>query len=412
MFTDNLQLTLESDGQTYQERLKICRSALATSDMENAYRQMTGVLQRLIKKSPQMFDLNDRQADVIQAAVKMVVDSYCDELRAEQAYEDSSASRAANKADHSPSYSPSGSSQIPSTSSASASVTLPCRKVPGDVLYVLQRSRLDSGKVYLPDQALDRTLYTSTRDVLVAMGGKWTGGKTQAFVFSEADPASFEIAFNGLLETGSYTDPKDMSFFPTPDALAAELVALSGLQPGMTVCEPSAGRGAIALKAADIVGVKSVKCIELYPPNARALERAGFTVMEQDFLAMEPPLLEADKFDVILLNPPFSNHQDAAHVAHACRFVKSTGRVAALTSTAWACQENNRKASEFRSFVEEVGGFVEQVPAGTFKASGTMVPTQILVIEGANLPWNQVERHQCVDTEVEDEFSTSDSPSF
>ena len=400
----NLVLTLESDGDTYQERLTICRRALTSGDKQRAYEEMTEVLQRFVKKTPQHFDREERQPNVVRAASELVVDGLCDELVADKDHWES-LDDVADKKNGTP---PTPGKAPISTSSQTA---LPSRKVPADVLGVLQRSRLESGKVYLPAQALDRKLYTSTKDVLVAMGGKWTGGKTQAFVFAEADPESFEVAFTGLLETGSYTDPKDMSFFPTPPELAAELVRLSGLVSGRTVLEPSAGRGAIALKAADIVGLANVKCFELYPPNARALERAGLSVVEQDFLAIEPPLLEADKFDVVLLNPPFSNHQDAAHVAHACRFVKSTGRVAAITSTAWAIQQNNRKATEFHSFVEKVGGFIDQVPAGTFKSSGTMVPTQIVVIEGANLPWYQMERQEVQDTEGEEELAVADSPS-
>lgn len=415
MSTHNLQLTLESDGATYKERQQICLNAVATGDMQKAYKLMVVVMRKLISKSPNMFDANDRLADVQTAASALVVDGLCDEIRYEllhaQGHQDTLVDVHSSQTKTKAAAATTGTTSAKITTTSTA---LPSRSVPDDVIGVLRRSRLEDCKLYLPPQALDRNLYTSTRDVLIAMGGKWTAGKTQAFVFAEADPASFEVAFAGLLETGAYTDPKDMSFFPTPDVLAAKLVALSGLQPGMTVCEPSAGRGAIALKAAAIVGIENVKCFELYPPNARALERSGFTVVESDFLAMQPPLLEADKFDVILLNPPFSNHQDAAHVAHACRFVKSTGRVAAITSTAWAQQENNRKANEFRTFVAQVDGFVQQVPAGTFKASGTMVPTQILVIEGANLPWYQAERRQEDDTdgtEGEEELAMTESPS-
>ena len=397
MNTANLQLSLESDGVTYPERCRICRAALTSGDMPKAYKAMAVVLQKLIKNSPHLFDRNDCQADVQAAAVTIAVDRLCEEMRFDDEHAAAALTQQAGQASAPTSAPTSAPVQRDAVTTTKA---LPSRKVADDVLNVLRRARLENGKVYLPDQALDRKLYTSTRDVLAAMGGKWTSGKTQAFVFAEADPASFEVAFTGLLDSGSYTDPKDMSFFPTPLALAAELVALSGLKPGMTVLEPSAGRGSIAQQAALIVGHQNVKCIELYPPNARALERAGFAVIEDDFLTMQPPLLEADKFDVILLNPPFSNHQDAAHVAHACRFVKSTGCVAAITSTSWTSQDNNRKAAEFRSFTEQVGAIVEQVPAGTFKTSGTMVPTQILVIEGANLPWYQAARHQLADKQT------------
>lgn len=290
MFLDNLQLTLESDGDTYEERLTICRRALATDDKQRAYEEMVDLLQQFVKKKPQHYTREERQRDVIRAAAEVIVDRLCDELLVDKEYWESLDDVTKTSTPSTPGKTP---------TATSTPLILPSRKVSADVLGVLQRSRLENGKVYLPNQALDRKLYTSTKDVLVAMGGKWTSGKTQAFVFAEADPASFEVAFTGLLETGSYTDPKDMSFFPTPPELVAELIELTGLKPGMTVLEPSAGRGAIALKAADIVGLANVKCFELYPPNARALERTGFSVIEQDFLAMEPPVLEADKLIVI-----------------------------------------------------------------------------------------------------------------
>lgn len=218
MNTANLQLSFESD--------RVCRAALTSGDMPKAYEAMAAIFQKLIKESPHLFDCNDLRADVQTAAMPMVVNRLCDEMRANDKYALSMQKAAAALTQQAGSAS--ASAPVPRNAAALAAATtkaLPSRKVADDVLNVLRRARLENGKVYLPDQALDRKLYTSTRDVLTAMGGKWTSGKTQAFVFAEADPASFEVAFTGLLDSGSYTDPKDMSFFPTPPALAAELVA-------------------------------------------------------------------------------------------------------------------------------------------------------------------------------------------
>ena len=81
MSTHNLQLTLESDGATYKERQQICLNAVATGDMHKAYKLMVVVMRKLISKSPNMFDANDRLADVQTAASALVVDGLCDEIR-------------------------------------------------------------------------------------------------------------------------------------------------------------------------------------------------------------------------------------------------------------------------------------------------------------------------------------------
>ena len=47
-------------------------------------------------------------------------------------------------------------------------------------------------------------------------------------------------------------------FFPTPPELVQRLLLLTGLEAGMTVLEPQAGSGAIALAAAVVVGKDNV----------------------------------------------------------------------------------------------------------------------------------------------------------
>ena len=115
---------------------------------------------------------------------------------------------------------------------------------------------------------------------------------------------------------------------------------------------------------------------------------------------MEPPTEESKKFDRIVITPPFSNHQDAAHVSHACKFLKESGRLVAITSTSWQQQESNKKASKFRDFIAETYAEIEQIPAGEFKSSGTMVPTTVLAINGENLPWYQADKEQELETET------------
>lgn len=400
---ENLLLTISNDGGSYQQRLKIGEALVRSGDRPVAVAAMRRVVAAAVKAQPQVFTSWERTADGIAAGAEALVDEI-------KTHVDESVS-------HQVRHHPESSESVETSGSEFGEhvSALPTRKVDPDVLGVLRISRCLGNQVYLPAEKLDRKLYTKVNEVLGAMGGQWKGGKVQAHVFAEVEPEVFEQCFQELLLTSEYTDPvKDLEFFETSKELAARLVAMSGLEPGMQVRETSAGRGAIALAAAAIVGVANVHCTEIFPPNARALAKLGFTVDLADFLSVQPPELEADRADVVLLNPPFSNYRDVAHIMHACKFVKSTGRVLAISSPTWQLATKNRKADGFRAFLNDVDGQVVDVPPGAFKHAGTMVATRILTIEGSNLPWfrdapKASEMDQPIETEEE---AYADAPTF
>jgi hypothetical protein len=142
------------------------------------------------------------------------------------------------------------------------------------------------------------------------------------------------------------------------------------------VGEPEAGRGAIALAAARIVGKASVDCTEAMPLNAQCLRDLGFKVHEGDFLARP----QAPLYDVVLMNPPFSQHQDASHITHALGFLKPGGVLVACASRSWQ-QATVAKAQAFRALLEERCADIEDVEAGAFRESGTEVATVLIRIE-------------------------------
>jgi predicted RNA methylase len=79
----------------------------------------------------------------------------------------------------------------------------------------------------------------------------------------------------------------------------------------MTVLEPHAGDGALAMAAAEIVGRDLVTCYELMPRNVNKLRTMGFRIeVPTDFLQVVPE----PKFDRVILNPPFSKMRDVAHI--------------------------------------------------------------------------------------------------
>lgn len=234
---------------------------------------------------------------------------------------------------------------------------------------------MDANRLMLTGQ-LDRKLYTATNAVLEAAGGKWDR-KAKAHLF----PVDAADAMEQIIQTGEVTlirtIQQDYGYFPTPAAVVDRLMEIAEIKPGMTVLEPSAGRGAIALPCATLGAV--VDCYELLSANHAFLtdNRLGF-VRHMDFLMVEP---EAT-YDRVCMNPPFSKQADIHHVTHALKFLKPGGLLVSVMSASVTFRDN-KLAKNFRDLIAERGGDIEELPEGAFKESGTMVRTVIVTIPGA-----------------------------
>lgn len=243
--------------------------------------------------------------------------------------------------------------------------------VDDEVLAVLSRAETSGFELKLTEQ-LDRNLYERTNKVLEAAGGKWSR-KAKAHVFeSEAFNRIDEIILSGEVEI-----PKDeFNYFPSPPAVVARLIELAGLHEGMTILEPSAGRGAIALACVEATGGE-VDCYELMEANFWELEKTGQfrKVINSDFLAVSP----FPEYDRVCMNPPFAKQADIRHVVHALKFLKPGGKLISVMSASVGFREN-RLTNEFRDLITERGGSIEALPEGAFKESGTMVRTVIVTI--------------------------------
>ena len=247
-------------------------------------------------------------------------------------------------------------------------------KVDIEVLQVLSGVRVEGSALFIEAQ-LDRKLYARTNKVLEAAGGKWNRSK-QAHLF-EGD-ASDRI--EQILQTGDIAIPKDdFNFFPTPANVAKRVIELAKLSDGMFVLEPSAGRGALAVAAFEAANGIVIDMYELMEANNRALVDLHLPLSgvskPSDFLAEKPNPI----YDRAIMNPPFAKQADIKHVMHAHKFLKPGGLLVAVMSSSVTFR-TNRLTQEFNAFVAEHGGFVEALPAGSFKASGTDVNTVIAVI--------------------------------
>lgn len=242
------------------------------------------------------------------------------------------------------------------------------QRINEDVLAVLRSAIPEGNELRLTDQ-LDRKLYERTNKVLEALGGKWNR-KAKAHVF----PADAGDLLGDVLATGEYLDAKrEFQFYETPESLACRMCRLADIGHGTTVLEPSAGRGAIANTARQYGGV--VHCSELQPKLADELQRQGFNVVQGDFLDTEPD----PQYDVVVMNPPFCRSQDIQHVRHAYCFLKPKGRLVAVMGAGVTFRQD-RRAREFREWLDSVGGEIETLPRGTFKESGTDVNAVLVTI--------------------------------
>lgn len=221
-------------------------------------------------------------------------------------------------------------------------------------------------------EQLDPGTYAKVKSLLGALGGKWIRSRQVHQFDRNAEEVLAQI------RGGSVVTDRDWEFFPTPEPVVQRMLAMAGekLRPGAMVGEPEAGRGALALAAANIVGIESVDCTEAMPLNAQVLRDLGFKVHEGDFLQREP----APRYDVVLMNPPFSNHQDVAHITHALGFLKPGGVLVACASPSWR-HAGVAKAQAFRELLARMGAEIEDVASGAFRESGTDVATVLIKLD-------------------------------
>jgi len=253
-----------------------------------------------------------------------------------------------------------------------------------DAKEILQKCTVDGLIVRLPDIGLERKLYIQVKNALDLIGGTWKGGKTQGFVFKE-DPTELLAKIAGGDKVNL---KKEYQFFPTPDAIADQLVELAEIPEGWHglgkgehrhVLEPSAGQGAILDAIARKCGAMEVYGYELMDINRTILKDKypKFVLgAEKDFLTSTSGI----KFDRIIANPPFAKNQDIDHVYKMFDVLAEGGKIVTIVSPHWKLS-SNKKETEFREWLEEVGAAEIVIPAGTFKESGTNIETIILIIE-------------------------------
>lgn len=218
-----------------------------------------------------------------------------------------------------------------------------------------------------------------------------------------------------------------LDFFPTPQTVADQMVEAAGIEPDMAVLEPSAGMGHIADRIREAGAEPDV--IEMANDRAELLEAKGFNVLARDFMEIKPResytfgdvfktadgiegimrgaggmgsnrvrlvneagdmlgYYDRDEltgvrlrgtesgYDRIIMNPPFSNRRDAEHVRHAFELLRPGGRLVAIMGEG-VFFGKDKKAQDFRDWLEEQGGTSEKLPEGSFMDPSLPVNTAV-----------------------------------
>ena len=243
---------------------------------------------------------------------------------------------------------------------------------------ILKRCTFKDNVLYLPQVQLNKKSYATVKQWVEEAGGKWTGGKVQGFTF---DFDTTRVA-SVLMQGKRCNLQQDFQFFETPPELADWLVSLAGnILPGMSVLEPSAGRGAIIKAIHRVCPEVAVDYYELMPENRQFLSTMdNVRPMGEDFYEEQSSV----QYDRIIANPPFSGNQDICHVKRMYAWLKPGGTVAAITSTHWQMGQE-KVCADFRKWLQEVGAHTYEIGEGMFKESGTGVNTNAIVITKASV---------------------------
>jgi 16S rRNA G1207 methylase RsmC len=157
--------------------------------------------------------------------------------------------------------------------------------------------------------------------------------------------------------------------YPTPDWLADRMAQELGASQFHLILEPSAGLGAL---------IDAVTYGNKYGHDITAIDESWslvkhlrskypeYRVHHMDFLNFT----HVEKFDRIIMNPPFNGGADIKHINHALTLLKPGGRLVAI------CADGSRQNEKLKPLADHW----EKLPPGAFQSAGTNVNTVLMII--------------------------------
>lgn len=253
---------------------------------------------------------------------------------------------------------------------------------------------------YFSSDSLSDAEYDRLKPIMEHLGGHWRE-KVKSFVF--AKDVSKELDYylmNGVSVSEQYKWQEETQFYPTPVTVAQRVVYLAEIQNGNTVLEPSAGRGGLI---DCITTTCDIFCVEPMRENFDILKSKGYQVVQETFesfldkmddkkeypekfdrVVMNPPFSNQfgvhnypKKYNRVVMNPPFSEQRDIKHVRMAYKLLKPGGILVAIMSENALYYKTN-ETRNFKEFLKRHQHYIEAVPYGSFEESGTTIETIIL----------------------------------
>ncbi|MHB8447601.1 MAG: class I SAM-dependent methyltransferase [Sulfuricaulis sp.] len=127
-----------------------------------------------------------------------------------------------------------------------------------------------------------------------------------------------------IVLSGTVPDARSHQYYPTPQSVACVAIAAAAIGPHDRCLEPSAGQGHLA----DAMPRDRTTCVELSAIHCSVLRAKGHTVHQGDFLTWAAQTEQ--RFERILMNPPFTAGQALAHVTAAADLLAPGGRLVAV----------------------------------------------------------------------------------
>jgi protein-L-isoaspartate O-methyltransferase len=236
-----------------------------------------------------------------------------------------------------------------------------------------------------------RRAYLRQRAAMIAERGQRAAQRSVAYA-QRAGVGAKEALTN--LEIAGY--------YPTPPELVARLIDAADIDAGDAVLEPSAGSGTLADAASAAGG--EVDAIEINSQLRDYLRSLGYPIVATNILDFAPGAI----YDVVVMNPPFERGQDIDHVRHAARLVKPGGRLVALVSSG-AVQRSDRKAQDFRAWLESQGATIEILPPTTFGRATVSTALIVLEPQGEQAPQNDAQIAEVARARAAAEGATGDA---
>ncbi len=237
----------------------------------------------------------------------------------------------------------------------------------------------------LGDQA--RTIRQSFIDAFSNAGdyapahGEGKGGKEAdraiSHSVSEFDKAKTHYFANG--KTSGRRDQREgTDYYATPEPVGLKMVEFAGVKSGEKILEPSAGHGAIARYFPEDTARTLVEPSSSLASRA-ALNTPGARVVVDRFENLDKG---ANKFDAIIMNPPFGHGGATAieHVSKAIGHLKNGGRIVALIPRGSTDAKFNKLMDSPASKDVYLVGDIN-LPPVTFERAGTSISARIVVLE-------------------------------